>query len=79
VLGERAPNDGAGGAVFSTGALLERDAELVGNDCGNLRHGSAYRLVPRRNVIESVTEVPPPRVLLSQGPRPPRGLSGPFP
>jgi len=40
VLGERAPNDGAGGAVFSSSALLERSAELGWNDCGDFRHGS---------------------------------------
>jgi hypothetical protein len=43
VLDECSPDDGACGAVFGSGALLEGNAELVGKDCGNLRHGSAYR------------------------------------
>ena len=44
MLDERAAKHGTRGAIFCLRSLLENGGEIVGNDCGNLRHGSAYRL-----------------------------------
>ena len=41
--GQRPADLGGDAAVLSPRALLERAGELVRDDCGNLRHGAAYR------------------------------------
>ena len=46
VLGQRTSHDSADGAVFGVSSSLQRLDELVRDNCGNLRHGSAYRLAP---------------------------------
>jgi hypothetical protein len=43
MLGDRSTDDRAHGAIFGASLRLERADMLIGNDCGNLRHGSAYR------------------------------------
>lgn len=43
MLGQRPADDGADGAVLRLSSRLDLVSKPVGDDCGNLRHGSAYR------------------------------------
>ena len=48
MLDQRSPHDGTDAAILGSRTLLESGSKLVGDDCGNLLHGSVtYRLADR--------------------------------